>query len=161
MRTPWFTKLSALLAITAVLGCNEVTAPKSAGPLRFEATVSPSTIRVGETATFTLTLQNTSASVVVLNFPSSCQIVPYAGTTTGQVAWPRAGAWGCFQALTQLRLEPGGIVVQSIDVHGGAVQPTIHTGAQLAPGSYKLWGELGVAPDVQGRTLSADLTVLE
>lgn len=161
MRTPWFAKLPMLLAITAALGCNEMTAPKSAGPLRFEATVSPHTIRVGETATFTLTLQNTGASAVVLNFPSSCQIVPYAGTTTGHVVWPGAGGWGCYQALTQLRLEPGGIVVQSIDVHGGAVQPTIYTGPQLAPGSYRLWGELGVAPHVQGRTLSAELTVVE
>jgi hypothetical protein len=161
MTTRWFAKLSTLLAITAVLGCNEATSPKATGPLLFEAKVSPSTIRVGETATFTLVLQNTSAEPIVLNFPSSCQVVPYVGTTTGQVVYPHAGGWGCYQALTQLRLEPGAIVVQSIDVHGGEIQPTIYTGPQLAPGSYKLWGELGVAPQVQGRTLSAELTVVE
>lgn len=161
MRTRWFAKLSALLATAAVLGCNEATSPGPGGPLEFTAHVSPSTIRVGERATFTLMLQNTSAEAITLNFPSSCQIVPYAGTTTGQVVWPRPGGWGCYQALTQLRLEPGGIVLQSIDVHGGAVQPTIYTGPQLAPGSYRLWGELGVAPHVQGRTLSAEITVVE
>ena len=161
MTTRLSAKLSTLLAVMAVLGCNEVTVPKSAGPLRFEATVSPSAIRVGERATFTLTLQNTGSETITLNFASTCQIVPYVSTPAGVVVYPRSGGWYCGQALTQLRLEPGTIVVQGIDVHGGAVQPTIHTGPQLAPGSYKLWGELGVAPHVQGRTLSAALTVVE
>lgn len=161
MRNRWFAKLSALLAITATPGCNEAIGPKTAGPLRFEATVSPSTIRVGEVATFTLTLQNTGSETITLRFPSGCQIVPYAGTTSGQLVWPRGGGWGCTLALTQLQLTPGAIVVQSIDVRGGATQPTIYTGAQLDPGSYRLWGELGVPPHVQGRTLSAELTVVE
>ena len=161
MRTRSFAKLPTLLAMTAVLGCNEATSPKSAGPLLFEAKVSPSTIRVGETATFSLVLQNTSAEPITLSFPSTCQLVPYVSRPTGVVVYPRSGGWWCGQAFTQLRLEPGATVVQGIDVHGGEVQPTIYTGPQLAPGSYRLWGELGVAPHAQGRTLSAELTVVE
>ena len=161
MTTRLSAKLSTLLAVMAVFGCNEATSPTSAGPLRFEAKVSPGTIRVGETATFTLVLQNTGSETITLNFASTCQIVPYVSTPTGVVVYPRSGGWYCGEALTQLRLEPGTIVVQSIDVHGGAAQPTIHTGPQLAPGSYTLWGELGVAPHAQGRTLSTELTIVE
>lgn len=161
MRTHWFAKLSTLLAIMAVPACNEVTSPGPGVPLEFTAHVSPGTIRVGETATFTLRLRNTGSDPITLHFPSTCQVVPYIATAGGRDMYPGAGGWGCGQAVTQLRLEPGASVVQSIAVHGGAIQPTIHTGPQLAPGSYKLWGELGVPPRVQGRTLTAELTVVE
>ena len=161
MRTRRFAHLSTLLAIATLLGCNEATSPGVAGPFEFTASVSPSTIRVGETATFTLQLRNTSSEALTLNFPSTCQIVPYVSKPNGTLVYPQGGGWGCGQALTQLRLEPGGIVVHSVDVQGGAIQPTIFTGPQLAPGNYRLWGELGVPPHTHGRTHSAELTVVE
>lgn len=154
-------KLSALLAVTAVPGCNEASSPGPAGSLEFTAQLSPSTIRVGETATFTLRLRNTGRDVITLHFPSSCQIVPYVATVAGQDVFPGDGGWVCGQALTQLRLAPGATAMRVIDVHGGAAQPATHAMPQLAPGSYRLWGELGVPPRVQGRTLTAELTVVE
>lgn len=148
------------LLLLAGAGCTDVTSPGPGGGLEFTATVSRSTIRVGEAATFVLTLHNRGPEVITLHFPDSCQIMPYIADNEGRRVYPSLG-WGCYLALTRLRMDPGQIVTQVIEVRGGAVQPTIHEGAQLAPGTYRLWGELGVPPKVIETSNVVALTVVE
>ena len=161
MRIRSFARFVLLSTAVATLGCDDATGPVDAGPLRFTARVSPSTIAVGEMASFQLSLVNTGSETITLDFPTGCPMIPYIATESGSIVYPPAGTWGCSEMPAQLQLTPGSYITWFIDVRGVSQPTTGEGGTQLTPGSYRLWGELGSRPNTQGRTLTAELTVVE
>src|SRR5687768_12282430 len=118
MRIRSFARIVLLSATAATLGCNDATGPVAAGPLRFTASVSPSTISVGEMASFQLSLVNTGSETITLDFPTGCPMIPYIATESGSIVYPPAGAWGCSQVPAQLQLTSGSYITWFIDVRG-------------------------------------------
>ena len=136
-------KLLVLLTFTALvaIGC-ESDFLATGRSLELTASMSDTELAVGEDATLRITLRNHGDRPVELNFPHSCQILPYIETAVGQLVYPQGG-WGCLTVLTRLHLAPGEEKVQTLQVRGGVPQPAIHTGAALPPGEYRAYAELG------------------
>jgi hypothetical protein len=133
-------RLSSLVLAGALLagGCsaNVSTAPTPTAPVRVTVTQNP-TVAPGA-AVFTLRVENISASVVNLTFPSSCQVVPYfTDRATGRDV-PRGFA--CATVITQQTLSPGASFSQTYTVTAGS-----GSGPQaivLPPGDYAIYARL-------------------
>jgi hypothetical protein len=96
---------SSLFAVIALgaLGCN--TGPRSSAVV-LSVSASRTELQPGQVDTIVVTTTNATDQSVTLNFPSSCQVVPYVRQVGGTVVLPSGGAWGCRQVLTQLQLAP-------------------------------------------------------
>ena len=128
-----------ILAAALLMACgNDGLGPQS-GPLRLEAAVGWSSLRLGDTTSLVFRLRNVGNESLVLTFSNTCQILPYI-TISDQVVYPSGGAWGCFDALTSLTLAPGAERVTSVLVRGGA-QGT-YPAVRLLPGQYFAYARL-------------------
>ena len=137
---------SAAILLTALVGCQVGTEPGTVDDLEFTTSLSRTVIPVGETAVMQMRLKNRGTSTVTLDFPHSCQILPYIEHAGGATAFPSGGGWGCLTVVTKLVLEPGEEVVQTLEIHGGAPMPAVYTGAALDEGQYRAFAELGERP---------------
>lgn len=151
---------TALFAAT-VVSCQVGTEPGTVNDLEFTTSLSRTVIPVGGTAVMQMRLRNRGASTVTLNFPHSCQILPYIEGAGGSTVFPTGGGWGCLTVVTRLVLEPGEEVVQTLEVHGGAPAPAVFTGALLPPGQYRAFAELGERPRPYSSTNSVSFSVVE
>jgi hypothetical protein len=130
------------LALAAVVGCGgSSTAPSPAGPLRL--TVAPLQTLVGSpsSAQFSIRLENVSMQTVALDFPSSCQLMPYVfSRSTGRMVLPTGGGWGCATVITSLTLGAGESHVQTVTfmVPGPAIDPLF----PVPPGDYTMYARL-------------------
>ncbi len=150
----------AALFLLASSGCQVGTEPGSLSDLTFRASMSRTLIAVGETATLTIRLRNNGSQPVTIDFPHSCQILPYIDTVGGEPAFPAGGGWGCLTVVTKLHLEPGEEIVQAHEIRG-APAPAIYTGALLPPGEYRAYAELGERPRPLGTTNAIRFTVVD
>lgn len=158
---------SRLLSIVTavVLGalgaCQTGIEPGTVDDLELTTSLSRTVIPAGETAVMQMRLRNRGTSTVTLDFPSSCQILPYIQAAGGSSVFPTGGGWGCLTVITKLVLEPGEEVVQTLEIRGGTPAPTISTGAQLAPGQYRAFAELGERPRPYVKSNSVSFSVVE
>ena len=155
-------RLILMSAIVATLGCDDPASPREPSPLRFTASVSSDTIRVGEVATFGVVLTNIGDEQVTLDFPDGCFFVTYIATESGNTIFPRPSAWGCEQASPfQVVMNPHDAFAMFTDVQGGDPQNFDFEGVLLPPGTYRLWAELGSRANLKHRSFTAELTVIE
>lgn len=153
--------LGASLALAA---CTDVFSPKApaaflsgnAEPLVFTAAVSKTPVTAGDTASLIFTLKNPTAQRVTLNFPTGCQIVMRVRRGRDEV-WPEP--YTCFQALTQLRLDPGTERVVRLPFTAiTGEELAIWTGLVLTPAAYVAYAEL---ENGEGRSTSVDFVVVK
>ena len=116
----------------------EITLPNG---LLFRATISRNVIAVGDTALLRFELKNPRPVAVTLTFGSGCPTLPYI-TRGDEIVYPSGGGWMCTAVVTRLELAPGESRFHDVVVHGGEVQPAIHTGAFLPVGSFSAYAEL-------------------
>jgi hypothetical protein len=117
-----------------------VTSPSDPG---LRVTVQPTPTLVGgpDTATFTLKVENTGATVVDLTFPSSCQVLPYfVDRATGQPVTPVGGGFVCLTVITSQRLRTGQSFSQVFTVKAGSVP--LPQAIVLPPGDYAIYARL-------------------
>jgi len=141
-------------------GCRAERLTGKATDLELVASISTTSVRVGETATLTFRIRNASTDRIALTFPSSCQVLPYIETASGTRAYPAAGDWGCYAAITNLELAAGEERTIAIEVRGGAPQPAVTTGVPLQQGRYHAFALLGQAPDVRERSNVVEFSVV-
>src|SRR2546422_11551381 len=80
-----------ILAAALLMACgNDGLGPQS-GPLRLEAAVGWSSLRLGDTTSLVFRLRNVGNESLVLTFSNTCQILPYI-TISDQVVYPSRGA---------------------------------------------------------------------
>ena len=154
-RTP-----AALLLLASTLGCELSTGPGSPSDVTFTASMSRTVIPLGESATLTIRLRNGGTQPVTIDFPHSCQILPYVDNAAGEPVFPEQG-WGCLTVITKLHLEPGQEIVQGHEIRGGVPAPAIYTGALLPPGEYQAYAELGERPRPYASTNVVRFTVVD
>lgn len=157
-----------LLVIVSALGlssgCNSSTA---AGPreflsvsvegVSFTASISKSTIQLGDTATLRFILRNDGSDTLRMSFAMGCPTLPYIRhSLSSQIVYPRGGSWGCITVVSGVVLPPGTERVHDLAVHAGVQPPAGFTGAALSPGQYGAYAEL---TNGAGRTNTVEFTV--
>lgn len=159
-------KLAASLCVIGsaapLAGCwYDVVAPGQQGPLRLEASIGRSTLRLGDTTSILFRLRNLGADSITLTFGSSCQILPYVrGQHSGHVVYPGGGGWVCAAVITRLTLAPGAEHVLPVVVHGGAPAETVYSYVPLPPGDYLAFASLAHA-EFQLRSESLAFSILD
>ena len=150
------TKLVALFALVTFIACaNDGLGPQT-GPLRLDAAIGQSTLRIGDTTSLVFRLRNVSSESLAFKFNTSCQVLPYITTRDDAVVYPNGGEWGCYLVLTNFTLAPGTERVLTVLVHGGA-QAT-DPGISILPGAYVAYARLD-HPDFPLRSASVTLRV--
>ena len=152
------TKLFALLALVTLTSCTSDGLELPTDPLRLDAAIGQSTLRVGDTTTLVFRLRNVSNESLALNFNTSCQILPYITTRGDAVVYPSGGEWGCYLALTNFTLAPGTERVLSVLVRGGA--QASNPGVSILPGAYVAYARLE-HPDFPLRSASVTFDIIE
>ena len=152
------TKLFALLALVTLTSCASDGLEPQTGPLRLDAAIGQSTLRVGDTTSLVFRLRNVSNESLALNFNTSCQILPYITTRGDAGVYPSGGEWGCYLVLTNFTLAPGTERVLAVLVRGGA-QAT-DPGVSILPGAYVAYARLE-HPDFPLRSASVTFDVNE
>lgn len=147
------------LLLLATQGCELGTEPGTVDDLTFTASMSRTSIPVGESATLEMRVSNHSAREVVVSFPHSCQILPYIEDATGTVAYPGGGGWGCLTVVTEMRLAPGESRLRTLEIRGGTTAPPGYEGARLPPGEYRAYAELGERPRPKARSNTVTFAV--
>lgn len=107
--------LPALLALAGA--CTDASAvvdvdAQAQDGLVLAVTASPAGITPGDTVRLVAHLANRNDFPVRLDFPSSCQVLPYVEGPDGKVVYPYGGGWGCLTVLTSLQLAPGEVKEQ-------------------------------------------------
>ena len=109
-----------------------------AGGLSIGATVTPSTLALGDTALITVSLTNTADTAVVLRFPTGCQVHYAVEDAAGSPAPDEGGGYGCTQAVTTLVVAPGATERREFRwTHTRYTYPP-QARAFLAAGSYRV-----------------------
>jgi hypothetical protein len=131
------------LPFAAACGGSTPTAPSQQGPLTLTITPTPARLGALNTALFFVTLKNTGSETVTLNFPSSCQVMPYvAERSTSKIVHPAGGAWGCATVLTTLTLVPGEARIDPITVSTMSALPEV---VKLPAGDYVIYAKMDEA----------------
>ena len=135
----------ALIAALALAACSLApTGPgPTDGPLRMEAAIGRPILAVGDTTDLVFRLLNTSAQSVTLDFPSSCEVLPYIRVAdSDQVAYPTGGGWGCYPVLSQLTIPAHDAHVVRVSLRGGAPQRAIYPETPIGVGRYVATAEV-------------------
>ena len=131
------------LPFAAACGGSTPTAPSQQGPLTLTVLPVPTFVATPGTAMFSIALKNTGSETVTLNFPSSCQVMPFvAERSTGRVVHPAGGSWGCATVLTTLTLVPGEARVDPITVSTMSALPEV---VKLPAGDYVIYAKMDEA----------------
>jgi hypothetical protein len=133
-------KLSLLALAFVASACDSATAPAAAAGLSLEARASHFDTNIGVPARITYTLRNESDATQTLVFPG-CGVLPYVATLLGKVVHPPNGAWGCYAAVTTVRLDPGQAIIHTEYVAPGAEPSYLQRTLFLPPGPYRAFAE--------------------
>jgi hypothetical protein len=118
-----------LTALGLIAACETVTlvAPPEfldksleSGGLKFTASISKSTIPVGDTATLHFVVRNTGSDTLRLTFGMGCPTLPYIKDAAGDIDYPEGGGWACPAVISKLVLAPGAERDHTVLVRGGA-----------------------------------------
>ena len=132
--------------------CGSDTLGPHSVPLRLEGSIGKSTLRLGDTTSVVFRLRNVGQDTLALNFGSSCHVLPYISTPSGEVVYPDGGWWGCLAVLTSLTLAPGAERVTSVLIRAGA--DGTHSEVPLPPGQYQVYARLQGAFPIQSASIS-------
>ena len=133
-----------LLILIVVLagGCGGgPTTPDGPAPITVTLLPTPTFVGGPGTASFSMRADNTSADVVNLTFPSSCQLLPhFVDRATGREVTPVGGGFACLTVITRRTLGPAEWFVEQVQVKlGDAPQAG---SVVLPPGDYAIFGRL-------------------
>jgi hypothetical protein len=137
------TRSLVAVTITTLAACGGTqmpTSPSQQGPLTLTVNPIPTLVATPGTAMFSIALKNTGSEAVTLNFPSSCQVMPYiAERGTSRIVHPAGGSWGCATVVTTLTLVPGEARIDPITVTTGSTPPSA---VILPPGNYIIYAKV-------------------
>lgn len=88
----------AALSVVTMVACSESTGVRGTG-LQMSASVSRTSIQVGEETELTVTLANPTGAPITLHFASPCYILPYVRNLAGMIVMPGGGGWTCVQSI--------------------------------------------------------------
>ena len=132
--------LALSVASASTLAC--ASAPEAPDGLSLVATISRSTIPLGDTATLSFRLKNLTADPISLTFGSSCQVTPFIELDgNGVVVYPLGGSSACFTVITTLTLPGYGEHIVTQTVRGDAVQQASSI-PSLPPATYHAYAVL-------------------
>src|SRR5438093_5766449 len=133
--------LSFAITILAFAGCGGTpTSPSQQGPLSLTVTPAETLVATPGAALFYVSLKNTGSETVKLNFPSSCQVMPYiVERRTSRIVHPAGGSWGCATVLTTLTLVPGEARIHPISLATVTAVPEV---VRLPPGDYVIYAQV-------------------
>lgn len=109
-----FMVLGCLVSALAACGDASPSSPSDSSSLTLTATISQPVLQPGDIATLTFRLRNTGTAPRSLQFPSSCQLMPYIATPSETLVYPAGGSWVCATVLTTLTLPPGEAKVETL-----------------------------------------------
>ena len=115
------------IALTAALtACDDDGVGPRSGPLRMTASIGRSTLGYGDTTSIVFRVRNDGPDTVRLGFPSSCALLPYITTWSGDPLYPGGSDWRCLGVITTVTIPPGDALVRAVPVRGG--ESTIQSG---------------------------------
>ncbi len=133
---------SALLAAAA--GCSQApTIPKIGDqPVKLTITASSRSFKIGTPDTLRVSITNTLAQSVRLQYSNDCQLEMFVRDAKGNIVIPVTGKSQCLPINTTLTLPANGSVLRVFVWTGGtAFLPTV-TSDHVAPGTYYISGEI-------------------
>lgn len=138
----------AIAVILLSLSCDRVAAPTAAeleiGGIRVRLDVAISSTRVGadSPATIRARLTNRGETAVRVQFPGSCQLMPYVSDANAVVVLPIEREWGCYAVVTYIDLAPGATEVQEYVWSGrNALDSRSWYSDPLRPGIYHVFAQ--------------------
>lgn len=135
-RAPWLVPLARSILIAVALGCaDSVSGPDA---LQLSVAVGTRALAVGDSTLVTIRLRNNGIRPITIT-TGGCFILPYiARAATGEVVYPRGGAWGCLAVVRNVTLGPGQSETQQYKLRGGETAPS----PSLGPEEYVLYATL-------------------
>ncbi len=129
------------VACLVVVACGgSPSTPSQPGSLRLTGSITRTVIAAGGTATITFELRNSTSNSVTLNFPDTCQLMPYITSSYGLIVYPEGGGWVCATVITSLTLKPG--EAKTLDVAVRAAATASYPDVALGPGSYRAYARV-------------------
>ena len=133
------------LALAVAMGCQPaepqlMSAADPTIPVETVVAVSPGVIGASDTSVFTVTVRNTAAHPITIEFGSGCQIGYQVLDLSDDVVSPFGVL--CTAAITYLTLEAGASETRTFE--WTAHRPQSSDDTPLPPGEYRVVGGLGI-----------------
>jgi hypothetical protein len=127
----------ALLLLAGIACIEDPTIPKLGEQVvQVSLSTSTSLLRTGEIDTLTVTVTNTLAEPVQLDFPTLCTVRVFIRDAVGKVQVPAGGVHDCPPIQAVLQIPAGGQVTLEFYWAGGAVLDGSDPASRLPAGNY-------------------------